>query len=80
MTYGTRLEAALVFAKKTRKQLADELGCKPQTIGIVITWAGEKDRKLSTDYHTHAAKFLNVNAHWLATGEGKMEIATTKAP
>ena len=73
MTYGTRLEAALVFAKKTRKQLADELGCKPQTIGIVITWADENDRKLSTIHHIHAAKFLKVNAHWLATGEGEMQ-------
>lgn len=73
MTYGKRLQEALTFAKKTRKQLADALGCTPQTIGIVIKWAGEKERKLSTEYHLDAARFLRVSAHWLATGEGEME-------
>ena len=72
MTYGKRLNAALIHAGKSRKALADFLGCTPQAIGIVITWIGEKDRKLGTESHAGAAKFLNVDSHWLATGEGKM--------
>jgi phage repressor protein C with HTH and peptisase S24 domain len=72
MTYGKRLEAALRHANKSRSELAKELGCTPQTLGIVITWVGAKERKLSTDYHEKAAKFLAVGAQWLATGEGAM--------
>ena len=72
MSYGKRLEQAMAYAKKSRSSLANELGCTPQTIGIVITWAGDKERKLSTEYHEKAAKFLNVNTLWLATGQGEM--------
>lgn len=72
MTYGTRLNEALTHAGKSRKDLADVLGCTPQAIGIVITWVGEKDRKLATEAHAVAARFLKVDGYWLATGNGEM--------
>jgi len=75
MTYGKRLEAALTHAGKSRKALADLLDCTPQAIGIVINWTGEKDRKLGTEAHAEAAKFLKVDSYWLATGKGEMVIS-----
>lgn len=79
MTYGKRLDEALAHAGKSRKALADVLGCTPQAIGIVINWAGEKDRKLETEAHARCAKFLKVDHYWLATGEGEMISETNHA-
>jgi hypothetical protein len=78
MTYGKRLDAALKHAKKSRKELADVLGCTPQAIGIVINWAGENDRKLETESHSEAAHFLKVSDYWLATGKGDMELPSNQ--
>ena len=72
MNYGTRLDQALTAAKKTRRQLATALGCTPQTIGVVINWTGDVERKLSTDYHRAAADYLRINPDWLLTGSGEM--------
>ncbi len=72
MTYGKRLNEALIHAKKTRRQLAAHLGCSPQIIGMVITGAGRIERKLSTDNHAGAASFLGISADWLLTGNGEM--------
>ena len=76
MTYGKRLDQALDYAKKSRKELAHHLGCAPQTIGIVITGAGKAERKLSTDNHSKAVEFLRINGEWLLTGAGEMLPAT----
>lgn len=72
MNYGQRLEAALKAAKKSRKDLSDQIGISPQAIGMVITSAGGKERSLSTENHTKAAEYLGVNPNWLATGVGEM--------
>jgi hypothetical protein len=72
MTYGQRLEKAMTHAKKTRAELAAALDCAPQTIGIVITWTGDKERTLSTKNHEAAARFLKVSPRWLLTEEGQM--------
>lgn len=72
MNYGQRLNAALKAAKKSRKDLSDQIGISPQAIGMVITSAGGKERSLSTENHTKAAKYLGVNPNWLATGAGEM--------
>ncbi len=79
MTYGKRLDQALDYAKKSRKELAHHLGCTPQTIGIVITGAGKTGRKLSTDNHSKAVEFLRINGDWLLTGEGEMVPTTATA-
>jgi hypothetical protein len=78
MTYGARLQMALDASKKTRKQLADHLETSPQRIGIIITWAGEEERRLTTLAHLRAAQYLNVDALWLACGEGEMRPAQPK--
>lgn len=72
MNYGQRLNAALKAAKKSRKDLSDQIGISPQAIGMVITSAGGKERSLSTENHTKAAEYLGVNPNWLATGAGEM--------
>lgn len=73
MTYGHRLKQALIFSKKSRKMLALELDCSPQAIGMVITWTGEVERRLSTEAHAMAAAYLGVSPQWLLTGDGDME-------
>jgi hypothetical protein len=79
MTYGKRLDEALKHAAKSRKALADVLGCTPQAIGIVINWSGEKDRKLETEAHAEAARFLKVSDYWLATGKEDMILTRNQA-
>ncbi len=68
MTYGARLDTALLNAGQARKALALALDCKVQAIGMVISGNGY----LSVPNHAKAARFLQVNSHWLATGEGAM--------
>ena len=74
MTYGERLRQALTKAGKDRKELAHALGCKVQTIGMVVTGGGKAERMLSAPNNAKAARFLRVDSHWLATDEGTMEI------
>jgi len=78
MTYGARLQMALDASKKTRKQLADHLETSPQRIGIIITWAVEEERRLTTLAHMEAARYLNVDPYWLASGDGEMRPAQPK--
>ena len=77
MTYGKRLNQALEATKKSRKQLASELGCSVQAIGMVITGAGGIERTLSALNNVKAAKFLRVDSYWLATGEGEMTLGAS---
>lgn len=72
MTYGKRLDKALGAAGKSRKELAAQLGCSPQAVGMVITGAGKQERFLSVENHAEAARFLRVDSYWLATGKGEM--------
>ena len=73
MTYGERLQKALEKSGKDRKELAHALGCKVQTIGMVVTGGGKAERMLSAPNNAKAARFLRVDSHWLATNEGTME-------
>lgn len=72
MTYGTRLEEALRLAGKTRQELATALGISPQAIGQVIKG---NTQALTAENSSHAARFLRVDGHWLATGEGDAKLA-----
>ena len=69
MSYGKRLETALIQAGKDRKSLAKYIDCSVQSIGMVITGA---TKQLSTSANSRAAEFLKVDPHWLVTGDGDM--------
>ncbi|WP_295541018.1 helix-turn-helix transcriptional regulator [uncultured Pseudacidovorax sp.] len=74
-TYGKRLNYALqVLAKKDRKELATAIGLSVQSIGQVITGV---TKALTAENSSKAARFLRVDHHWLATGEG---VARPKRP
>lgn len=79
MTYGQRLQQAMDMAKKTRKQLAAELGCSVQALGMVITGAGKAERSLTARSNALAARYLKVDGYWLATGEGESTPGNKKA-
>lgn len=66
-TYGERLEHALQLSKRDRTALGKELGISIQAIGQVI--AG-KTKALTAENSARAARFLDVDHFWLATGEG----------
>ena len=72
MTYGKRLKAAIEAAGRERKEVAQACGCTVQNIGMVLTAPAGVDRTLSAATHAKAARFLNVDPYWLATGEGQM--------
>ena len=67
MSYGKRLDRALTLAGKERKELANAIGVKVQSIGQVING---QTQALTAENSARAAKFLKVDHHWLATGEG----------
>lgn len=80
MTYGKRLQKALKATGKSRKQLAGALDCTVQAIGMVITGGGKAERGLSAENNARAARFLRIDSHWLATGEGEMKSKTADLP
>lgn len=67
MNYGRRLDEALKRAGKTRKELAEHLGISVQGVGKVINGMSNA---LTADNSARAARFLRVDHHWLATGQG----------
>lgn len=68
-TYGSRLNAALERKKRSRADLAKAIGRTPQAIGQVINGM---TKALTAANNSLAAIYLDVNPHWLATGEGEM--------
>ena len=68
-TYGSRLNAALERKKRSRADLAKAIGRTPQAIGQVINGT---TKALTAENNSLAALYLDVNPHWLATGEGEM--------
>lgn len=76
-TYGERLEHALALAKKDRAALGKELGISIQAIGQVI--AG-KTKALTAENSVRAARFLDVDQVWLATGEGHPQTHKETSP
>lgn len=75
--YGSRLEHALELAHKTRGDLARHLGVSTQAIGQVITGS---TKSLTAENSARAARFLRVDHHWLATGEGEPRTAPLASP
>lgn len=70
--FGTRLTKALALADKSQRELAEELGISVQAVGQVI--AG-KTKAMTAENTARAARFLRVDHLWLATGEGKPQVA-----
>lgn len=64
--FGRRVKAARAHAKLTQKQLAARAGMSQSNLSELETVAHESGRTLQI------AMACNVNAHWLATGEGQM--------
>ena len=71
MTYGDRLRTALAYAKKERKELGAALEISVQAVGDAIRG---KTKAFTAENNAKAAAFLRVNPHWLATGDGDMEV------
>lgn len=66
--YGKRLKAARKHAKLTQIQLSEKTGIPQSTISTAENFGHG-----SADTTTYATA-CGVNSHWLATGEGEMEI------
>lgn len=66
-TYGERLEEALKIAGRERKELCAAVGITLQALGQVISG---KTKALTAENSARAARFLQVDHFWLATGEG----------
>lgn len=62
--YGARLEHAIDLANSNQSALAQTIGVKQQSISSLVN-SGASSR-----YTVSIAQALNVDANWLATGEG----------
>lgn len=69
MTFGRRLETALHKRKMSRTALAAAVGINRVSISQVIS--GDS-KAMSAENCARAARALQVNHFWLATGEGEM--------
>jgi transcriptional regulator with XRE-family HTH domain len=67
VTYAARLAQAMSIAKVDRAQLAQGIGVSVQAVGQVLN--GET-KAFSAMNNAKAARFLTVDAYWLATGDG----------
>jgi len=65
--YAARLQKALDLAQKGTTELANGIGVAYQTIYQILKGP---TKSLSVANHARAARFLGVDAYWLATGEG----------
>lgn len=66
-TYGQRLDRALKLAGKERPELARKLDISVQAVSQVING---RTVALTAENSAKAARFLNVDGYWLATGIG----------
>lgn len=66
--FGERLQQALDSSGTSRKELAAALGISVQAVGQAIN-----DGRFSAANTARAARRLNVNWYWLATGEETAE-------
>lgn len=73
--YWDRLQASIAHAGVTLKDLQTHLDVSYQAMKKV---ADGKTKSLSAENNSHAARFLGVNAHWLATGEETMTLADSQ--
>lgn len=67
-----RLKRALARAQKKPAQLADACDVSPASVS---DWLSGQTKNLKGDNLYGAARFLDVNAEWLATGRGSMSNA-----
>lgn len=67
-TYGERLDRALRMTGKDRLYLAAQIDISVQAISQVIAW---KTKALTAENSARAARVLQVDGYWLATGEGE---------
>lgn len=68
MSYGERLEKAIEMAGQSRKALASAAGVTTQAISQVIRGVAGA---FNAENNARAARFLDVDSFWLATGEGQ---------
>ena len=68
MDYQSRLKTAMKLAHADRRALAEALGISVQAVGLVLTG---QSKALTAENSAKAARFLAVDPHWLATGEGE---------
>jgi len=66
--YKDRLLRAMALAKRTTKDLQKHLGVTYQAMKAL---EDGKTKALSVENNARAARFLDVDAFWLATGEGE---------
>lgn len=75
-TFGERLQAALTAAAKTRGDLCKVLKSTDGSFGISESALGQvingSSKSLNAENTARAARFLQVDSYWLATGEGAM--------
>ncbi len=69
-TYGSRLLIAMEAKNATRKDLATALGVSVQAVGDVLRG---KSGAFTAENNAKAARNLEVNPNWLATGNGQMK-------
>lgn len=74
LTYGQRLQHAITEKKSSRAAVAKAVGVSVQAVGQVIR--GDTGA-FTAENNAKAAKGLHINSHWLATGDGNMELADT---
>lgn len=76
-TYGDRLEQALRIAGRDRAELSAAIDISVQAIGQVISG---KTKALTAENSAKAARFLQIDHYWLATGEGSPRLTTPDWP
>lgn len=68
-TFAERLQLALAESGKTRAELAAALEISPQAVGQQLAGA---TKSMTAENAARAARLLQVDLHWLCTGEGTM--------
>lgn len=72
-TYGERLGWALEWSGRSGAELARHLGVTKSAVYQVV---GGKSAALTAANSSRAARWLGVDHHWLATGEGVSKAAS----
>lgn len=75
--YWTRLKEAMTHAGVVKAQLQTHLGVSYQAMKKL---EDGKTKSLTAENNAKAAKFLGVNAYWLATGQETKEIPSSATP
>ncbi len=68
LEHKDRIRKALELANKTSGQLQKELGISPAAMTYLLDGT---TKAFNAANNSRAARFLDVDAYWLATGEGQ---------